>query len=86
MEAAPAGAAPYIQRNWNARAVAQTQLRDSINWWCSFQVQRQGLDEASMYRLFWRRFKIDVASAQLIGGDAVNELRDNIWKDINAHV
>lgn len=85
MEAAPRGKVPaYVERNWNERATAQTQLRDGMDWWMSWQTQKCGLDESSAYRLFWRRFKVDFATAQTLGGAQVTDLHERIWKDINA--
>ena len=82
--AAPRGKVPaYVERNWNTRAVAAGSLTDAINWWMSMQVQRGGLEAGEAYRLFWHRFKVDVATAQTSSASAAIELTETIWKDIN---
>ncbi len=81
---APRGKVPaYIERNWNTRAVAVSSLVDAINWWCSMQGQRRGLEVGEVYRLFWHRFKTDVATAQTLDATGAVELTETIWKDIN---
>lgn len=81
---APRGKVPaYVERNWNVRAVAQVALREAINWWCSTQSQRKGIDTPSIYRLFWHRFGIDTATAQMLSGTQAIELKEKLWEDIN---
>lgn len=64
---------------WEARAQAQSQLREAMAWWAGMQT----VDIASSYRLFWHRFGVDVATAQTLGWREAAELNERIWGDIN---
>jgi superfamily II DNA or RNA helicase len=82
MRAAPPGAAPYVVENWNARAVTQTELRKSIDLWAATEA-KNNRDWPEVYRLFFHRFGIDVATAQTLGRRQAAELITKIWEDIN---
>lgn len=84
MAAAPAGAPAYVADNINRRFVAQRDLRAAIEWWAGVQLDMCGLDLNKTYRLFYLRFGIDMASAQLLGRPEAEKLTSTLWEDMNA--
>jgi DNA repair protein RadD len=67
--------------NWNARAAAQRELRDSMAFWAGCHPH----DSISqVYRRFYLTFNIDAATARTLGAADAAKLQAAIWESINA--
>ena len=72
-----------VLENVRARAEAQANLRDAISWWCGVRTDVYGDEYSTSYRRFFRKFGIDVATAQTLGAPDALKLYRKIWEDIN---
>jgi hypothetical protein len=59
------------------RQLAQGQLRDAIAKWAGVK-KHEGLDDSSIYRLFYAQFGIDILTAQTLGAKDARELMGRI--------
>lgn len=65
---------------------AQRNLRDAMAWWAGVQRDVYGRSDAESYVRFYRKFGVDVASAQGLTSTPALALYDLIWKDIGDYV
>jgi hypothetical protein len=70
------------ERRHDDHRAAQTELRESIAWWAGWRRQL-GDDESTSYRRFYKRFGIDVYSAQSLNTKDSLTLTSKIWENIN---
>lgn len=69
--------------HWRNRATAHRDLKDALAWWGGVQRDLHRLDDSSAYRKFYRRFGVDVSTAQTLERKKdVDELYRRIWDDI----
>lgn len=71
--------------NWVDRQEAQLDLCDAMAWWAGTQLTIGRSDRESHIR-FYRKFGVDVMTAQTLGGPQARVLYDLIWKDIGNDV
>jgi len=83
-----AGAAAVAGRRAQAMRDMEEQehLRDAIAWWAGVQRDVHGRSDHESYVRFYRKFAIDVATAQGLGAGKAKVLNDLIWKDIGDDV
>lgn len=65
----------------NSRFVAQKALRDTMAQWAGWE-DAEGLSVAEQQRKFFLKFGVDVLSAQALGPDKSNELKERVSDDI----
>lgn len=70
-------------RNHEIRKAAQLSLRASMDQWAGIQVELFGRDWSEAYRVFFARFRVDVATAKTLGAREATDLHNRIWADIN---
>jgi superfamily II DNA or RNA helicase len=66
-----------IENMHTGRQLAQGQLRDAIAKWAGVK-KHEGLDDSSIYRLFYAQFGIDILTAQTLGAKDARELMGRI--------
>lgn len=71
-----------MRRNWEERQQAQAHLRDCISVWAGVGLHVYGRSDSEMYRRFYWKFGIDVASAKLLGRPEAEKLRLLILEDM----
>lgn len=64
---------------------AQGELRTAIAWWAGVRRDAHGDDDSTSYKRFYRRFGVDVLTAQSLKTAEAKKLHDLIWSDINDH-
>jgi len=74
--------AESIRKNHYLRQVAQAPLREAIALWSGWQRDVMHLQDREIYRLFWHRFGIDIASAQVLGAREAGELQSKIRAEL----
>lgn len=75
MSAANPGWSSYIKLAHNQRFAAQKELRPLMDWWAGHVVETQGInDPAELYRMFYLRFGVDVATAATLGRPETEKL------------
>lgn len=84
MAAAPAGAPSYVAENINRRFTAQRDLRATIDQWAGVQMHLRGRSLSEAYRLFYIKFGIDTANAQVLGRPEAEKLTERLWEDMNS--
>ena len=67
------------------RQNAQAGLRDSLAWWGGYQ-RALGRDDSESYRRFYFTFGVDVLTAQTLGTDDANTLRDRVESHLSGVV
>jgi DNA repair protein RadD len=67
---------------WNDRARAQNELRLNIARWAGFHTYNLRMSDSDTYRLFYKKFGIDVASAKLLGSQQARDLSSRL----DAHI
>lgn len=72
----------HVADAWDQRARVQEQLRASMDRWAGVQVEK-GMEISTVYRLFFHRFGIDVATAATLGRQQAATLDGKVWEDIN---
>lgn len=84
----PWGATPIVEgavrKNHRLRQNAQGELRNVMAWWAGLQ-DAQGRSESESYRLFYFKFRIDVAGAQTLGSREAMELTEKINRELTAN-
>lgn len=76
------GAPKYIRDTWNARADAQRELRTVLGWWGHRHGTLEGRDDSEAWRLFYKRFRVDVLTAQTWGAAEATELMERVRNDL----
>lgn len=64
------------------RADAQADLRDALTWWAGVRRDVYGDEDSTSYRRFYRKFGIDVGTAQTLGAPEALKLYRQVWDDI----
>lgn len=86
----PVSAGPAAVAGRRAQAARdmeeQEYLRDTIAWWAGVQRDLYGRADSESYVRFYRKFGVDVASAQGLSASKAKLLNDLIWKDIGEDV
>jgi DNA repair protein RadD len=72
----------YIRPNWNARAEAQRELRTVLGWWGYRHGTLEGREDSEAWRLFYKRFKVDVLTAQTWGAAEAIQLMERVRNDL----
>lgn len=86
----PVSAGPAAVAGRRAQAMRdmeeQEYLRDTIAWWAGVQRDIYGRADNESYVRFYRKFGVDVYTAQSLGASKAKVLNDLIWEDIGHDV
>lgn len=86
----PVSAGPAAVAGRRAQAARdmeeQEYLRDTIAWWAGVQRDIYGRADSESYVRFYRKFGVDVYTAQSLGASKAKVLNDLIWEDIGNDV
>ena len=67
-----------IMNKWHDRQAAQHELRTAIEFWAGMMKHGHGCDDGEIYRRFYFRFGIDVATAQTLDRKSAAALTERI--------
>ena len=83
----PLDAPKFVQRAIEAkhiaRASAQVQLRDTLALWAGFQKDHKGRNDSQIYRLFYNTYGMDILTAQTLGANDAEVLREKLQLRLN---
>lgn len=71
------GAQIALKRSWDNRFAAQLDLRGVIAQWCGWH-REKGRDDSEIYKRFYLSFGCDILSAQTLGTDEAQNLRNRV--------
>ena len=74
-----------IAKQHHLRQIAQGPLRKAIALWAGWQQQVHGFNDREIQSLFWRRFAVDVMTAQTLGAREAAELEERIRAQLTAN-
>jgi superfamily II DNA or RNA helicase len=72
----------YIRNNWNVRAEAQRELRTVLGWWGYRHGTLEGREDSEAWRLFYKRFKVDVLTCQTWSAAEATQLMERVRNDL----
>jgi DNA repair protein RadD len=80
------GPAEYaIKTNHFKRAASQARLRDTLALWAGWQRDHKGRTDSEIYRLFFLTYGVDMLSAQTLGANDAEALREKLQSKLDSH-